>query len=272
MATQSCYVTRNLKSAVKNAIQTKQPPTTTRAAVDPDSLTVDVAVCEVLSLQLQFSPSFCMVHQICVVVLRRAISLLIILNSFLSNKTIISAYASAGFLISLFQTAAILEVLHGAIGIVPSGFLSPLMQWSGRTHFILAIVGQIKEVQDSPWLSITLVAWCIGEMIRYPHYAFTCLGRCPYWLTYLRYTGFIVIYPTGLVGELLIMYKALPYVKERNLYANFFSVFPFSYYDFLWAVLLVYPFLWLKLYLQLFKQRKSKLGKSKKLHGKRKRM
>jgi hypothetical protein len=60
MATQSCYVTRNLKSAVKNAIQTKQPPTTTRAAVDPDSLTVDVAVCEVLSLQLQFSPSFCM--------------------------------------------------------------------------------------------------------------------------------------------------------------------------------------------------------------------
>ncbi|OAO92732.1 hypothetical protein AXX17_AT5G59190 [Arabidopsis thaliana] len=93
-----------------------------------------------------------------------AISLLIILNSFLSNKTIISAYASAGFLISLFQTAAVLEVLHGAIGIVPSGFLSPLMQWSGRTHFILAIVGQIKEVQDSPWLSITLVAWCIGEV------------------------------------------------------------------------------------------------------------
>jgi len=62
MATRSCYVTRNLKSAVKNAIQTKQPPTTTRAAVDPDSLTVDVAVCEVLSLQLQFSPSFCMVY------------------------------------------------------------------------------------------------------------------------------------------------------------------------------------------------------------------
>ncbi|CAA0410927.1 Protein-tyrosine phosphatase-like PTPLA [Arabidopsis suecica] len=201
-----------------------------------------------------------------------AISLLIILNSFLSNKTINAAYASAGFLISLFQTAAVLEVLHGAIGIVPSGFLSPLMQWSGRTHFILAIVGQIKEVQDSPWLSITLVAWCIGEMIRYPHYAFTCLGRCPNSLTYLRYTGFIVIYPTGLVGELLIMYKALPHVKERNLYANFFSVFLFSYYDFLWAVLLVYPFLWLKLYLQLFKQRKSKLGKSEKLHGKRKRM
>ncbi|KAH0937367.1 hypothetical protein HID58_004828 [Brassica napus] len=168
------------------------------------------------------------------------ISLLSIVSSVLSSKTINGgAYSAAGYLISVIQAAAVLEVLHGAIGIVPSGFLSPLMQWSGRTHFILAIVGQINEVQDSPWLAITLVAWCIGEMIRYPHYALTCLGRCPYWLTYLRYTGFIIIYPTGLA--VLIMYKALPHVKERNLYANFFSVFPFSYYQFLWAVLLVYP-------------------------------
>ncbi|CAD5335369.1 unnamed protein product [Arabidopsis thaliana] len=196
-----------------------------------------------------------------------AISLLIILNSFLSNKTIISAYASAGFLISENCPEWILVSTDA-------------MEWKNSLHIGycwtdqggLCVFYSLERVQDSPWLSITLVAWCIGEMIRYPHYAFTCLGRCPYWLTYLRYTGFIVIYPTGLVGELLIMYKALPYVKERNLYANFFSVFPFSYYDFLWAVLLVYPFLWLKLYLQLFKQRKSKLGKSKKLHGKRKRM
>lgn len=37
------------------------------------------------------------------------------------------------------------------------------------------------------------------------------------------------------VYAVLIMYKALPHVKERNLYANFFSVFPFSYYGFLWV-------------------------------------
>lgn len=31
-------------------------------------------------------------------------------------------------------------------GIVPSGVLLPLMQWGGRTHFLLAIVRQIPEV------------------------------------------------------------------------------------------------------------------------------
>ncbi|WZY75467.1 hypothetical protein YC2023_021851 [Brassica napus] len=205
------------------------------------------------------------------------ISLLSIVSSVLSNKTINGgAYSAAGYLISVIQAAAVLEVLHGAIGIVPSGFLSPLMQWSGRTHFILAIVGQINEVftlgsallvQDSPWLAITLVAWCIGEMIRYPHYALTCLGTLDS-SSYIQRDWWVNVSAL----KLLIMYKALPHVKERNLYANFFSVFPFSYYQFLLAVLLVYPFLWLKLYLQLFKQRKSKLGKAEKHHGKRKRM
>ncbi|CAN8253774.1 unnamed protein product [Cochlearia groenlandica] len=196
------------------------------------------------------------------------ISLMRILESYLSKKTINGAYSSAGYLISVMQSASVLEVFHGAIGIVPSGLLSPLMQWCGRAHFILAIVGQIKEVQDSPWLTITLLAWCLAEVIRYPHYALACFDKCPYWLTYLRYTVFIMLFPTGLVGEMMIMYKALPYIKERNLYSNFFSGFPLSYYDFLRAFLFVYPFLWLKLYLPLFKQRKSKLGKSKKHQGK----
>ena len=31
-------------------------------------------------------------------------------------------------------------------GIVPSGFLFPLLQWAGRTHFLLAIVRGIDEV------------------------------------------------------------------------------------------------------------------------------
>lgn len=32
------------------------------------------------------------------------------------------------------------------IGLVPSGVMLVLMQWGGRTHFLLAIVSQITEV------------------------------------------------------------------------------------------------------------------------------
>ncbi|KAJ0083199.1 hypothetical protein Patl1_30856 [Pistacia atlantica] len=205
-----------------------------------------------------------------------AVSLFSILSNFLSTKSIHVAYDSAGQLIWLLQTCSFLEVIHGAVGIVPSGVLFPFLQWGGRTLFFLSIVRTIDEVQELPSVFITFVAWSVSEVIRYPFYALNSIGTCPSWITYLRfyvfhtvtctqhklYTAFIVLYPIGLFpGEMWLMYEALPYVKKKNLYAYFFDVLPFSYYNFLRVMLFCYPFLWLKLYLHLFKQRGSKLGK-----------
>ncbi|RZC83988.1 hypothetical protein C5167_046776 [Papaver somniferum] len=172
-----------------------------------------------------------------------AVSLSRVLNSLVSTKSLNGAYTSAGDLICFLQTLSFMEVLHGAIGLVPSGVLLPLMQWGGRSHFLLVIVRRLDEI------------------IRYSHYALNCAGFSPFWITCLRYTAFIVLYPLGMaIGEMWIMYQALPLIKEKNLYADFFNRFPFNYYSFVMAVLVCYPFLWLKLYLHLFKQRRSKLG------------
>ncbi|RVW56965.1 Very-long-chain (3R)-3-hydroxyacyl-CoA dehydratase 2 [Vitis vinifera] len=230
-----------------------------------------------------------------------AVSLSRILSSFLDTRSFNGAYASAGDLVCLLQTVSFLEVVHGAIGLVPSGVLLPLMQWGGRTHFLLAIVRRIVEVQELPSVFITFIAWSISEVIRYSHYALHCMGSCPSCITYLRYTAFILLYPVGVApGEMWLMYQALPFLKRKNI----------SHYYFVWVpkgdgfgifvlefglgvlnvvsdldiwysavappfgtefghikpvsrqvVLLCYPFLWLKLYLHLFKQRRSKLGK-----------
>ncbi|KAJ8563640.1 hypothetical protein K7X08_032092 [Anisodus acutangulus] len=190
------------------------------------------------------------------------VALFRILSNFISTKSVTGAYASAGELICLLQCCAFLEVIHGAIGIVPSGVMLPLLQWSGRTHFLLAIVRQIVEVQELPSVFITFSAWSLSEVIRYSHYALSCIGKPPYLITYLRYTGFILLYPIGVFpGEMWLMYQALPFIKRTNLYAD---SLPFSYYNFIKVLLLVYPLLWLKLYLHLFKQRRSKLGKYQK--------
>ncbi|KAF8396738.1 hypothetical protein HHK36_018368 [Tetracentron sinense] len=191
-----------------------------------------------------------------------AVSLSTILGSWVSTKSFNGAYSSAGDLICLLQTISFLEVLHGAIGLVPSGVLLPLMQWGGRTHFLLAIVRRISEVQEFPSVFITFMAWSLSEVIRYSHYALNCMEICPSWITYLRYTAFIVLYPVGVaLGEMWLMYRALPFIKTKSLYADFFDGLHFSYYSFITVLLLCYPFLWLKLYLHLFKQRRSKLGK-----------
>ncbi|XP_061373217.1 uncharacterized protein LOC133315582 isoform X2 [Gastrolobium bilobum] len=162
------------------------------------------------------------------------VSLIRILCNLVVTSSVNGAYASAGQLICFLQCAAFLEVIHGAVGLVPSGALLPLMQWGGRTHFVLAIVQRLDEVQELPSICITFLAWSISEVIRYSHYAFSCLGNCPSWITYLRYTAFIVLYPLGMgPGEMWVMYQALPIIKKKNLYAHYFSGLPFSYYDFL---------------------------------------
>ncbi|RLN29464.1 very-long-chain (3R)-3-hydroxyacyl-CoA dehydratase 2 isoform X1 [Panicum miliaceum] len=60
------------------------------------------------------------------------------------------------------------------------------------------------------------------------------------------------------------MYQALPFVKKRNLYSGFFKKFSMSYHSFIVIVLVSDMLLAVKqgvLYMHVFKQRKSKLGK-----------
>ncbi|KAI5019138.1 hypothetical protein ZWY2020_044026 [Hordeum vulgare] len=155
----------------------------------------------------------------------------------------------------LLQTCAVLDTIHAAVGLVPTSPFLAFLQWGGRTHFVLALLRQIPEVQDSPSVFITFMAWSISEVIRYSHYALTTIKVCPAWLTYLRYTAFIPLYPIGVgPGEMWTMYQALPFVKERDLYSGFFAKFSMSYHSFLVGLLLCYPLLWLKLYLHVFKQ------------------
>ncbi|XP_048420749.1 very-long-chain (3R)-3-hydroxyacyl-CoA dehydratase-like isoform X2 [Pyrus x bretschneideri] len=106
------------------------------------------------------------------------------------------------------------------------------MQWAGRAHF-LYVVRQTHEVQESPSVFITFVAWSLTEVIRYPHYAFNCTGSCPSWITYLRYTAFIVLYPPGMAGETWLTYQALPFINKKSLSPHFSAGLSFSYYNFL---------------------------------------
>ncbi|KAH6822025.1 Protein-tyrosine phosphatase-like [Perilla frutescens var. hirtella] len=191
-----------------------------------------------------------------------ALTLFRILSNFFSSKSTNGAFSCAGELICLLQSLAFLEVIHGALGIVPSGVLLPLMQWGGRTHFLLAIVRRIPEVQELPAVFITFVAWSMSEVIRYSHYALYCLGSSPNWITLIRYNAFVVLYPIGVfTGEIWLMYQALPFIEKENLYAD---SLPFSYYKFIVVLLFCYPFLWMKLYLHLFRQRRAKLSKQQK--------
>ena len=93
------------------------------------------------------------------------------------------------------------------------------MQWAGRSNVLFAVVRSVPEVQTSSAVGAMILAWALSEVVRYPWYAAGTAGVCPAWLTWLRYTAFIPLYPVGVVGEMLAVYQALPYIGERKLHS-----------------------------------------------------
>lgn len=135
----------------------------------------------------------------------------------------------------------------------------------------------------SPGLPLALLAWSITEIIRYGYYFSNLINIVPGFLVFLRsaiiiirkydiilitfssfsYTTFIVLYPIGVTGELLCFYWAQSYARDNTIWSielpNAWN-FTFSYYYFLWFVILLYIPLFPQLYLHMFAQRKKTLG------------
>ncbi|PSC75468.1 very-long-chain (3R)-3-hydroxyacyl-dehydratase 2 [Micractinium conductrix] len=173
------------------------------------------------------------------------------------------AYAAAGEPVRLFQLASALEIVHAALGLVGGSPVTALMQWAGRSNVLFGVVAAVPEVQPGLAVGAMLAAWAASEVVRYPWYAAGVAGACPHWLTWLRYTAFIPLYPIGVVVEMAAVYQALPLIRGRRLRSvampNPFN-FAFDYHTFLVALLALYPLLWFRLYSFLFRQRAKKLG------------
>ncbi|BHF75488.1 hypothetical protein SprV_0501858400 [Sparganum proliferum] len=88
-----------------------------------------------------------------------------------------------------------------------------------------------------------VVSWCLAEITRYFYYFACLLFKPPYPLTYLRYSLFMILYPTGILGEILLISFSLPYVSKHSPIdfpmPNRLNVALHGYYVY-WAVLLMY--------------------------------
>ncbi|ESO83230.1 hypothetical protein LOTGIDRAFT_222938 [Lottia gigantea] len=182
---------------------------------------------------------------------------------YLKQKSFNLIYKEVDYIVQIFQTAAILEVLHCAVGFVKSSVVLTAFQIASRVFLVWGIVYSVKEVQTSPAVPMFLFAWTVTEIIRYSFYFFSLVGSVPYILIWCRYTFFIILYPVGVLGELLSIWGAMPFVKKTNLYnldlPNQYNV-AFNFYFFLWFVIVMYIPVFPQLYMHMLRQRRKMVG------------
>ncbi|CAL8075979.1 unnamed protein product [Calicophoron daubneyi] len=118
------------------------------------------------------------------------------------------------FLLQVFQTLAFLEVIHAVTRLVRSSPFTTALQLFSRVFLVWGILYLIPQVKlQSYGIPLIMIPWCLSEMIRYAYYATNVYCPAPTLITWLRYSGFVVLYPCGVTGELLLMYGA---VQEKD--------------------------------------------------------
>ncbi|ODV80601.1 uncharacterized protein CANTADRAFT_47674 [Suhomyces tanzawaensis NRRL Y-17324] len=145
-----------------------------------------------------------------------------------------------------------IEIFHSLLGLVATPVATMILQSLAR---LLIVVGICWKLPQSPgnyhfWAFTGIqLAWGITEVVRYGFYVLKLVGvRVPRWLTWLRYSTFIVLYPLGLVSELTVVYLSLGSASGL-------------YYYFLVFALAMYIPGFLRLYGHMFKQRRKALAR-----------
>ncbi|VAH56864.1 unnamed protein product [Triticum turgidum subsp. durum] len=111
------------------------------------------------------------------------------------------------------------QILHGLVGLVRSPVTATLPQIGSRLFLTWGILWSFPETQSHILVTSLVISWSITEIIRYSFFGLKeTLGFAPSWLLWLRYSTFLILYPTGILSEVGLIYIALPYIKVSEKY------------------------------------------------------
>lgn len=171
-----------------------------------------------------------------------------------------SFYDAIGDALKIVQTAALLEILHAASGLVRASALVTFLQVFGRLNVLWGATALAASAQRHWSFSLMAAAWAAVEIPRYTFYLWKLLAdpatrvkqpglsdaassNVPYFLTWLRYSMFIVLYPAGIIGELGQIFCALPLIERERPFSaalpNTYN-FAFDYYIYMLVIIALY--------------------------------
>ncbi|XP_019869939.1 very-long-chain (3R)-3-hydroxyacyl-CoA dehydratase hpo-8 [Aethina tumida] len=178
--------------------------------------------------------------------------------------TSVSLYETVKWTVIIFQNAAVLEVVHAQMGIVPSNPAVTAFQVASRVMVVCGVLMATQAARDTIGLPLALIAWSITEVIRYGNYTLSLMNCVPYIVKWLRYTTFYPLYPIGVTGELLCIFAASQEVGDNQMWSfklpNQINMI-FNYQYFLWFTMFLYIPLFPQMYMHMINQRKKVLGR-----------
>lgn len=174
-------------------------------------------------------------------------------------------YDAVDWPLKLFQTGAVLEIVHSATRIIRAPTATTALQVASRITLVWGVVDPVISVRSKLSFTTMVLAWSLTEIPRYFYFSVAAVtSHVPYWVTFTRYSTFIPLYPLGAGSEWLTMFAALPQIRDEKLFSiylpNRFN-FSFDYYTACLTILVLYipglPFM----YAHMIRQRRKYVTK-----------
>ncbi|XP_062517413.1 very-long-chain (3R)-3-hydroxyacyl-CoA dehydratase-like [Corticium candelabrum] len=186
---------------------------------------------------------------------------------FYGQDSISGTYNATDPLMTIGQGMAFLEILHPVLGFVKTGVVAPLIQVAGRNSVLFLFITPFKEMHTKWTVAFLLFDWALAEFVRYPYYALSSFNAKRKWITWLRYSCWMVLYPIGFVLEGVVGYQSSVYMQQ----VGFLSLQlpnPLNFTFSLWPFAAMYPFLVAiggpLMFAHMWRQRRERLGQTSK--------
>lgn len=122
----------------------------------------------------------------------------------------------------MFQSLAILEVVHALIGLVKSPVVTTAIQVASRLFLVWGVTDIAPAWAQAHWLVSTMVvSWALTEVPRYAFYAWNVASpsSLPGILKWLRYSTFLPLYPSGAGSEWGMVWLVLEHVRQNRIFS-----------------------------------------------------
>lgn len=125
-------------------------------------------------------------------------------------------FAAVGNPFKFIQLLQFLEVMHPLFGYTKNSILVSFMQVGGRAFVLFCMIDAEPRMQTKHVVFYLFLIWSVIEIVRYPYYITQLLNIKISFLTWLRYTIWIPLYPMGFLCEGIIILRNIPYFEETQ--------------------------------------------------------
>merc|ERR1711915_270943 len=132
------------------------------------------------------------------------------------DEFIPKAYETLGNIFKFLHLLMFLEVLNPLFGYTKGSVTEAFLQVLGRNIWILILIDGEERMQSKPVVFYLFMAYATIEIVRYPYYLLRVWDVENGFLTWLRYTIWIPLYPVGFICEGVIALRDIPFFEETE--------------------------------------------------------